>query len=203
VVKAWCTDLGVEVASLGVQVHGGMGYIEETGAAQHFRDSRIAPIYEGTNGIQANDLVGRKLARDRGAAAAAFIALMREALPALEEQPGDDAAVLRSALAEGIAALERATEWLVTTGSENAARASAGAAPYLRMFGTVAGGWLLAREALAAAKRLASNAGDGRFNTAKIATARFYAEQILPGAASLLAAVQGGGTVLAFDPDQL
>src|SRR5439155_6475476 len=104
VVKAWCTDLGVEVASIGIQVHGGMGYIEETGAAQYFRDARIAPIYEGTNGIQANDLVGRKLGRDHGEAAGELFAEMRASLPGLGEAP---------ALAAGLDALEGATRYLI------------------------------------------------------------------------------------------
>src|SRR5256885_14016282 len=131
VVKAWCTDLGVEVASTGIQVHGGMGYIEETGAAQYLRDARIAPIYEGTNGIQANDLVGRKLGRDQGEAARELFAEMRATLPELagraEWEP------MHRGLTEGLDALERATAWLVAA---EPALAAAGSAPYLALFGT-------------------------------------------------------------------
>jgi alkylation response protein AidB-like acyl-CoA dehydrogenase len=199
VVKAWCTDTGVEVASIGVQVHGGMGYIEETGAAQHFRDSRIAPIYEGTNGIQANDLVGRKLMRDEGAAAHAFIGEMKAILPLLAADAAEDALAIEAQLRPAIDALEHATERLLTMGSSSAAAAAAAAVPYLKLFGTVAGGWLMARSALAAQSYLAGGTGDLAFYKAKITTARFYAEQFLPAAAALVPAVNGGATVLAFD----
>src|ERR1051325_5430357 len=111
VVKAWCTDLGVEIASTGIQVHGGMGYIEETGAAQYYRDARIAPIYEGTNGIQANDLVGRKLGRDGGEAARDLFAEMRPILPDIAGRAGWDST--SRGLAQGLDALERATAYLV------------------------------------------------------------------------------------------
>jgi len=190
VVKAWCTDLGVEVASIGIQVHGGMGYIEETGAAQYLRDARIAPIYEGTNGIQANDLVGRKLGRDQGEAARELIAEMRGTLGELDR--GLDA--IRAPLANGIQALEQATEYLVGAGP---AFAAAGSAPYLALFGTVLGGWLMARLALAAGSR------GGDFAAAKLATARFYAEHFLARAPSYLPAVTGGATIVDFDPDWL
>jgi len=193
VVKAWCTDLGVEIASLGVQVHGGMGYIEETGAAQHLRDARIAPIYEGTNGIQANDLVGRKLGRDKGEAARELFAEMRADLAGLGGEAGW--APIHRGLAEGLDALERATEYLVAA---EPALAAAGSAPYLALFGTVAGGWLMARLAQAARAR----AADG-FAAAKLATARCYAEQYLARAPSYLPAIMGGATVMGFDPDLL
>jgi hypothetical protein len=189
VVKAWCTDLGVEVASTGIQVHGGMGYIEETGAAQYLRDARIAPIYEGTNGIQANDLVGRKLGRDRGQAARELIAEMR---PILAELNNLDA--MREPLQAGIEGLEQATEHLV--GAEPA-HAAAGSVPYLQLFGTVIGGWLTARLALAARER------GGDFAAAKLATARFYAEHFLARAPAHLPAITGGPTVVDFDPDWL
>jgi alkylation response protein AidB-like acyl-CoA dehydrogenase len=190
VVKAWCTDLGVEVASTGVQVHGGMGYIEETGAAQHLRDARIAPIYEGTNGIQANDLVGRKLGRDQGEAARAMIAEMRATIAKL----GDTRLMpIRGHLAAGIDALDQATAYLVAA---EPAMAAAGSAPYLALFGTVAGGWLMARLAAAALRRDT----DG-FGAAKLATARFYAEHYLARAPSYLPGVMGGATVVEFDPE--
>jgi len=113
VVKAWCTELGVAVASTGIQVHGGMGYVEETGAAQYLRDARIGPIYEGTTGIQANDLVGRKLSRDHGEAAGALIAEMRETVATLKRSSSADLAAVGKALDQGLAALETATSYLV------------------------------------------------------------------------------------------
>ena len=198
VVKAWLTDSGCEVASLGVQVHGGMGYIEETGAAQYYRDVRIAPIYEGTNGIQALDLLTRKLLRDRGAAAKAFVAEMTASLPAL----GGDG--LAAALEPALAKLSDTTDWLLETGARDLARAAAGATPYLGLFGTVSGAWLLARGAAAARRRLADGGEEDRpFLEAKIATARFYMANILPRAAAEAAAVtQGADSTLALDEAQ-
>jgi 3-(methylthio)propanoyl-CoA dehydrogenase len=202
VVKAWSTDLGVEIASTGVQVHGGMGFIEETGAAQHLRDARIAPIYEGTNGIQANDLVGRKLLRDKGLAAAELIGEMRDLDAPLAAAPGDDIATIRSQLGRAIVALATATDWLVEHGATDPARTLAGAVPYLRLMGTVTGGWLMARGALAAQQRLRERGSDAGFHEAKLVTARFYAEQVLPAAPGLLSAVVGGTTILSFDLDR-
>jgi hypothetical protein len=199
VVKGWCTEIGSEVASLGVQVHGGMGYIEETGAAQHLRDARIAEIYEGTTGIQANDLIGRKLTRDGGVTAKSFIALMRGVLADLASA-GDDLAALRTTLADGLAALEDATDWVLTHQAGDPRDAAAGAVPYMRLWGTVAGGWMLARGALAAKAGLKDGAGDPAFLTAKIVTARFYGEHILPRADSLkAAATAGAATIMAME----
>jgi len=192
VVKAWCTDLGVEVASTGIQVHGGMGYIEETGAAQYLRDARIAPIYEGTNGIQANDLVGRKLGRDRGEAARELIAEMRASLGELD---APELAALRQRLTDATAALDTATAYLVTA---EPALAAAGSVPYLHLCGTVLGGWLMARVAALALQR-----HDAGLSAAKLATARFYAEHFLARAQAYLPAVMGGATVVDFDPDWL
>jgi 3-(methylthio)propanoyl-CoA dehydrogenase len=203
VVKAWCTDLGVEVASTGIQVHGGMGFIEETGAAQHLRDARITPIYEGTNGIQANDLVGRKLGRDGGAAARGFIGEMRAIDAELARAPGDDLAVIRRHLTAGFDALASATDDVVSTLAGDLPRALAGAVPYLRLFGVVAGGWLLAKGALAAQRSLAERPKNARFLEAKLMTARFFAEHALAGAPGLLPAVAGGATVMGFDPELL
>jgi alkylation response protein AidB-like acyl-CoA dehydrogenase len=194
IVKAWCTDLGVEIASSGIQVHGGMGYIEETGAAQYLRDARIAPIYEGTNGIQANDLVGRKLGRDGGAAARDLFAEMRPILAEIGGRPGWEA--MHRGLAEGLDALERATAHLVAA---EPALAAAGSCPYLALFGTVLGGWLMTRLALAAERR----EDDPGFAAAKRATARIYAEHYLPRAPSWLPAIEGGATVVDFDPELL
>ena len=190
VVKAWCSDKGIEIASTGVQVHGGMGYIEETGAAQHYRDARIAAIYEGTNGVQAGDLVGRKLGRDKGAAARALFAEIVAGLDALSGDVGD----LRPPLAAGLAALADATTYLVDA---EPAHAAAGSVPYLNLFGTVTAGWLMARLAAAAA------ASRHPLAAAKLATARFFAEQNLAAAPGMVTAVKGGATVVGFDPEQL
>jgi len=203
VVKAWCTDLGVEVASTGVQVHGGMGFIEETGAAQHLRDARIAPIYEGTNGIQANDLVTRKLARDGGAAAKELIAEMRGVDGELAAAPGDDLATIRGHLSAGLDALTNATNWMTDAVAADMPRALAGSVPYLRMLGTVSGGWLLAKGALTAQQALGQRSSQASFLEAKLMTARFFAEHRLAGAPALLPAVAAGATVVGFDPEQL
>jgi len=200
VVKAWCTDLGVAVASTGIQVHGGMGYVEETGAAQHLRDARIAPIYEGTNGIQANDLVGRKLARDRGEAAAALLAEMQATTAELGQVRSSDLTAIARPLQQGLEALETATSFLVEA---EPALAAAGSVPYLQLLGTVCAGWLIARLALAVERRGAANGGDTAFFSAKRLTARFYAEHFLAQAPGYLSGVVGGSTVLDFDPDLL
>jgi len=191
VVKAWCSDLGVAVASIGIQVHGGMGYVEETGAAQYLRDARIAPIYEGTNGIQANDLVGRKLTRDHGEVVTALIKEMRQTAAALERH------AIAGTFDQGLAALEAATAYLVEADD---AQAAAGSVPYLTMFGTVAAGWLMARQALAAERNLATNGKDRAFLAAKLATARFYGEHFLVQAPGCLTGVTSGSTVIEFDP---
>ncbi|HTQ34644.1 MAG TPA: acyl-CoA dehydrogenase [Stellaceae bacterium] len=190
VVKAWCSDKGVEIASIGVQVHGGMGYIEETGAAQHYRDARIAPIYEGTNGIQAGDLVGRKLGRDNGEAARELFAEIGASLDTLSGA----CTPLRRPLADGLAVLEDATAFLVEAEPRIAA---AGSAPYLNLFGTVLGGWLMALLAQGAAYN------DHPLAAAKLATARFYADHVLAAAPGSLPAIKNGATVLEFDPDRL
>ena len=194
VVKAWCTDLGVETASIGIQVHGGMGYIEETGAAQHLRDARIAPIYEGTNGIQAIDLVMRKLPMDGGGFAARYIDSLRPAVRGLEDLGWAEAA---KSLSAALDALAEATRFLTdgAGGAEGVNRRLAGATPYCTMFGITAGGALMAEAGAAAAA-----AG----NEHKQVTARFYLEQILPQAAALLPAVQAGPEDLfAIDADSL
>jgi alkylation response protein AidB-like acyl-CoA dehydrogenase len=178
VAKAFSTDIGIEVASLGVQVHGGMGFIEETGAAQHYRDARIAAIYEGTNGIQAIDLVTRKIPLNGGATVKAFIAELRGIVARVKatNDPAFGATALR--LTEAIDALERATAWLLAHLSSDTRAALAGATPYLRLFGHAAGGTLLANEALAAIRLADAGSAD------RIAVARFFAENL---------AVQSGG----------
>jgi acyl-CoA dehydrogenase len=203
VVKGWCTEQSIELASLGVQVHGGMGYVEETGAAQHLRDARITSIYEGTTGIQANDLIGRKLAAEKGMTAKALIAEMRAFDKDLAGYTHPALAVIRRALADGVAALDEATGWLLETYPYNALAAGAGAVPYLKLWGTVAGGWQMARAAHVAKARLDAGAADFDFYRAKIGTARFYAEHILPQAQAYKAAiVNGSSSVLALEDAQ-
>jgi alkylation response protein AidB-like acyl-CoA dehydrogenase len=180
IVKAWSSECGMQSADLGVQVHGGMGFIEETGAAQHLRDVRITAIYEGTNGIQANDLVGRKLMRDGGAAMNQYIAEMREIGSKLNSP---ELASLGQPLTEALDALKTASDWIVAT--NDPAIAQAGALPFMRLFGITAGGWALSRMALSAEAKLKAGEGNAKFLKAKIASARFFAEQILPQADGL------------------
>jgi len=184
VVKGWCTETGNELASLGVQVHGGMGFIEETGAAQYLRDARITTIYEGTTGIQANDLIGRKIAREGGATVKAVIALMREAEAELAAHSGADFAAIRAALGSGIAALAAAAEHVVAHYGDDICGVSVGAVPFLKLMGIVCGGWQMARAALVSQAKLAGGDHDP-FYPAKIATARFYADHVLAAAPGL------------------
>lgn len=191
IVKAWCTDLGVEMASLGVQVHGGMGYVEETGAAQHLRDSRIAPIYEGTNGIQAIDLVTRKLPMDGGAVVKGMITEMRKTASNMNGQPELES--FRNELERSIDALDETTTWLLESLSgDDIEQALAGATPYLRQFGTVLGGWLMAEQAVAAI-----SSEDDAFLADKVTTARFYGEHLLPQANGLVSTINAGAGLLA------
>ena len=176
--KAWCTDQGVEVASIGIQVHGGMGFIEETGAAQHWRDSRIAPIYEGTNGIQAIDLVGRKLPMDGGAPLAAL----------LEEMVGLD-----KNLDQAATTVAEAARWL---GKHPGDDALAGATPFLQMLGLTVGGWVMARAWDAAERLEAAEPDQADFWRAKQTSSRFYLDQILPAGPALLPAVTAGAAAL-------
>ncbi|KPF71008.1 acyl-CoA dehydrogenase [alpha proteobacterium AAP81b] len=190
--KAWATDTGVEVASLALQVFGGMGFVEETGAAQFLRDARIAPIYEGTNGIQALDLVGRKLGMDGGAHWKALLRDVRATVKALAGHA--ELKTLAPWLDDALSAAETTSVWLA--GANDADDIAAGATPYLRLMGLTLGGWLLARQALVAADRLAAGEGDPRFLAAKIATARFFAEQLLPHASALAGPVMRGASLL-------
>jgi alkylation response protein AidB-like acyl-CoA dehydrogenase len=187
--KGWGTDLGVELTSLAIQVFGGMGYIEETGVAQHFRDARIAPIYEGTNGIQAMDLVGRKLPMRAGGAVADYLGGIESTVAQLAEA-GDDLASIRTALADALAALRTATDWVLANGLTDPLDALAGATPYLRLFSVVTGGWVMGQQALAAHRLLADAApSDKAFCEEKLVDARFFCEQLLPQAAGLVPAV--------------
>jgi hypothetical protein len=176
-----------------------MGYVEETGAAQYLRDARITTIYEGTTGIQANDLVGRKVAHEKGATALAVIAAMRGIDPQLAAD--NELAALRANLKEAVDGLDAATRWLVETYPRNANAAAAVAVPYLRLFGTVAGGWMMARAALVAGEKLRQPGADRDFLEVKLATARFYADHELPRAIPLAREVtRGAESVLALDP---
>jgi 3-(methylthio)propanoyl-CoA dehydrogenase len=202
VCKGWGTDLGVEIASTAIQVFGGMGYVEETGVAQHFRDARIAPIYEGTNGIQAIDLVGRKLPTRGGGVVKDFLADVTDTADRVRAA-GEGYAEIGDSLAAAVESLTESTDWLMVNGLDDVRHALAGASPYLRQFGVVAGGWLIAEAALEAKALL--EAGGGDFSTAfleaKRTTARFYATQILPQARGLVGAVTAGfGDLMELDP---
>ncbi len=195
VTKAWCTDVGMDVTSTAIQVFGGMGYVEESGVAQHYRDMRIAPIYEGTNGIQAMDLVGRKLGLRMGGVVGDHLQAMRD-LDAELADAGEDFASIRTALAAAVESLAGVTDWVMTNGIADPLQALSGATPYLRIFGIVTGGWLMARQALAARNELVGGSDDTAYLQAKITTARYYAEQVLPTAAGLVPSVQAGSSVL-------
>jgi hypothetical protein len=186
VAKAFSTDIGIEVASLGVQVHGGMGYIEETGAAQHLRDARIAAIYEGTNGIQAVDLAMRKVPLAGGAVVRAYLDELRRTVKAIQATNDPAFGATGKCLAEAVDSLERATTWLLGKVETEPKSALAGATPYLRLFGNAAGGCMLADEALAAL-RVANDEPASR-----VATARFFAENIAVQANGLERAVTEG-----------
>lgn len=200
--KAWATDIGCEVASMGVQIHGGMGFIEETGAAQHYRDARILPIYEGTNGIQAIDLVTRKLPLNGGETVKALFAQIA-GVAAQAAKAGEGFASIHRNLDAALAALTRASAWM---GKQLAAQpdvALAGATPFLRAFASVVGGWLLTRQALAAKAEIAGGSTDPYF-TAKIVSARVFAEQVLSGVEGLCgAATEGAEGVSEVTPELL
>ena len=191
IVKGWCTEIGNEVTGIGVQVHGGMGFIEETGAAQYVRDVRITTIYEGTTGIQSNDLIGRKLGRDRGAAMGALLADMAREL---EELSSDDAVVAatRKAALEAVRLLETATTSLLESMASRPDRAMAVSVPYLQLCGYVAGGWLLARSAAVAAQK--KDGPDRDFYEAKLRTALFYTEHVLARTLTLAHIVARGAS---------
>jgi alkylation response protein AidB-like acyl-CoA dehydrogenase len=190
IVKGWSTENSIEIASVGVQVHGGMGYIEETGAAQFYRDARILTIYEGTTAIQANDLVGRKTAREGGATARRFVTQMRATAGELERDGGELAAIGKR-LTEAVDSYERVVDYVVNQFKSDIRGVFAGSVPYLKLAGIVHGGWQLARGALAAG-RLISEGRDAAFAESKIATARFFADHVLVKASGLAATVTTG-----------
>jgi acyl-CoA dehydrogenase len=184
VAKAFSTDIGAEVASLGIQVHGGTGFIEETGAAQHYRDARIAQIYEGTNGIQAIDLVTRKVPLNGGAAVRGYIEELRRTVDAVRAANDPAFGATGARLAEATDSLAQATEWVLTALDRRPDAALAGATTYLRLFASAAGGCMLADEALAAARQ-GGAAGDGADRPGRIAIARFFAENLAVQAPAL------------------
>jgi len=203
VVKGWSTETGIEVASLGVQVHGGMGFIEETGAAQYLRDARITTIYEGTTGIQANDLIGRKIAREGGATVKGWLEHLQGFDAELAGSKNADVQAIRARLAEGAKAVAASVDWLLANFGKDVRAASAASVPFLRLMGIVAGGWQMARAARIAEQRLAGGESDRPFYEAKLATARFYADQLLVQAPALGATVtSGAGGVMALDEEQ-
>jgi alkylation response protein AidB-like acyl-CoA dehydrogenase len=203
VVKGWCTETGIEIASLGVQVHGGMGFIEETGAAQHLRDARITTIYEGTTGIQANDLVGRKIAREGGATAKGWLAELARFDGELARSGNANVQALRSGLAAGAKGISGCVDFILSRAGKDPNAAFAGAVPFLKLMGIVAGGWQMARAALVCEKKLAAKEGDQSFHAAKLATARFYCDHVLVQAPGLAATViNGSSAVMALAEDQ-
>jgi hypothetical protein len=196
VCKSMGTDLGNELTSLALQIHGGMGFIEETGVAQHYRDIRIAAIYEGTNGIQAADLIGRKLGVRGGGSVTEFLATVRE-LDTELLAAGDAFMSIRSNFVEQLGKLDETTSWMLRTGAADPAGALSGSSPYLRQFGLVVLTWLLAKGALAAAPL------DAELAELRLVLARFFAEQLLPAASGFAAAATAGSTDLfALDAGQ-
>jgi alkylation response protein AidB-like acyl-CoA dehydrogenase len=201
IAKAWPTEVGQEVASLGMQLHGGMGYVEETGAAQFYRDVRIASIYEGTNAIQGIDLVSRKLLRDGGATVSTFVSEMRE-VDAPLANAGADFAAVRQALARGLDEVVLCSTYLLTGEKKDPELVSSAAFNYLMLLGTVIGGWQLARGALAAAADLGAPGADRVFLETQVLLAKFYAEQVMPRALAHGAAVRAGsGTIMALSAE--
>jgi len=202
VVKGWSTETGIEVASLGVQVHGGMGFIEETGAAQHLRDARITTIYEGTTGIQASDLVGRKIAREGGATVKEWIKVLQQFDSDLGKSKNPDVQSLRTRLSAAVKAIEESVAFILSAAAKDPNAAFAGAVPFLELMGITAGGWQMARAALIAERNLGTSA-DKSFLEAKIKTARFFGDHVLSQASGLAATVTGGAaTVMALSEDQ-
>ncbi len=200
IVKGWLTELAQEVTSLGVQIHGGMGYIEETGAAQYYRDARILPIYEGTTGIQALDLVGRKNLANGGQLMAQLLSEINATL-ALVDAAGEQlipvAKGLRHALKDG----NEAQQWLLQSATNDPLAAASGCVSFMLLFGYLSGGWLMARSALQAQAMLDAGDGDAGFLKAKLITVQFYAEQLLPRTGACLAAVVSGSTATMALPD--
>ena len=193
IIKGFSTEMSVEMTSLGVQVHGGMGFIEETGAAQHYRDSRILTIYEGTTAIQANDIVGRKTLRDKGAVAKALCAQIAVTEQDLAAHNNADCAAMRQALQEGRLALERVIDFVLANGKSDPKTVYAGAVNYLKLAGVVLCGWQMARALMVALDKMDS---DPAFFSAKRVTARFYAESVLTQAEGLAQSIRQSGVTI-------
>ncbi|NYE62375.1 butyryl-CoA dehydrogenase [Duganella sp. 1224] len=203
IIKGWSTELSQDVARDGVQIHGGMGFIEETGAAQHYRDAKILTIYEGTTAIQANDLIGRKTVRDGGKVAKDLIAQVRATEVELAALDGAEFAAIRKHLAQGAAELEAVVDYVVGNIKADIKGVFAGSVPYLKLAGIVLGGWQMARAALISQRKLSAGDGDASFYQAKIATARFFADHFLSQAAGIRASITDGSAgVLALDIEQ-
>jgi alkylation response protein AidB-like acyl-CoA dehydrogenase len=203
IIKGWSTDMSENVTRDGVQVHGGMGFIEETGAAQHYRDAKILTIYEGTTAIQANDLVGRKTVRDGGAVAKAILAQVRDTEVQLAELEDDDLKAIQRQLAAGSDALEQVVDYVVSNVKSDIKGVFAGSVPYLKLAGIVLGGWQMARAALVAHKKLDAGEGDAAFYRAKLTTARFFADHILSQASGMRhSIVDGSAGVLGLPVEQ-
>ncbi len=203
IVKGWSTEMSIDVSSTGVQVHGGMGFIEETGAAQYYRDARILTIYEGTTAIQANDLVGRKTMRDGGALAKQLLAQVTQTATTLAGTDSDDLRAIAHRLSEANTALDQVVDYIAATAKSDIKAAFAGSVPYLKLAGIVFGGWQMARAALVSQQKLQAGEGDVAFFNAKIGTARFFADHYLSQATGIRAAiVEGSSGVLALSADQ-
>ncbi len=200
VVKGWSTEMAQDVTYQGVQVHGGMGFVEETGAAQYYRDARITTIYEGTTAIQANDLIGRKMAREGGVTAKALIGTLRAFVASLDGASHAHLAAARRRLAQGIDAMERAVEWNLAHWKGDLRACYAGSVPMVKLFGIVCGAWALARVAKTSAERLAAGDADRAFHEAKLATLRFYVDTMIPEALAAAEVITDGAEgTLALD----
>jgi acyl-CoA dehydrogenase len=200
IVKGFSTEMSIEVASLGIQVHGGMGFIEETGAAQHYRDARILTIYEGTTAIQANDLLGRKTVRDGGATAKVLLQKITETEKKLLASGSADAQAVLKQLTIGRAAFEDAVAYILANAKSDTKAVYAGSFAYLRLSGLVLGAWQMARSLLAA-ERLRDS--DPAFYHAKITTARFFSENLLPQASALATSIiESGHSTNALEVEQ-
>jgi alkylation response protein AidB-like acyl-CoA dehydrogenase len=203
VIKGWSTEMSENVTRDGVQVHGGMGFIEETGAAQHYRDSKILTIYEGTTAIQANDLVGRKTVRDGGVVAKSLITQVRDVAGQLATLEGDDYQAIAARLESGAAALEEVVDFVVANVKSDIKSVFAGSVTYLKLAGLVLGGWQMGRAALVANAKLGAGGGDAAFYQAKVTTARFFAEHILSQADALRFSItDGASSILALPESQ-
>ncbi len=203
VVKGWSTEMSIDVASTGVQIHGGMGFIEETGAAQYYRDARILTIYEGTTAIQANDLIGRKTVRDGGAFALSILAQVHATVAELGSSESADLRAIRHRLQDAAQALNDVICYVAANAKSDVKGVFAGSVLYLKLAGIVFGGWQMARAALIAEQKLAAGAGDAGFYRAKIGTARFFADHYLVQASGYRAAItEGSAGVMALTEEQ-